>query len=244
MNEEEHCLNIGDEKIEYVLVKKRIKNMNMRILDDGRLKVSLPMRMDKSDAEKFIKMKITWILKQKKKIHDIKNYRESSVFVDEERVYYLGKQYILKLVPSDTTMVEVYDEVIRISVKKKYYENQSYIQRIYNTFLKEKCYEYCEYYVLKYFEEMKRHRIPLPEIKIKNFKARWGCCIPSKKMVKFSTNLVKTPLECLEYVVIHELTHFKYIYHDNNFYNFVSLYMPDWKKKRKLLNDVYGKIVN
>lgn len=55
MNEEEHCLNIGDEKIEYVLVKKRIKNMNMRILDDGRLKVSLPMRMDNRMLKNLLK---------------------------------------------------------------------------------------------------------------------------------------------------------------------------------------------
>lgn len=56
-------------------------------------------------------------------------------------------------------------------------------------------------------------------------------------------NLVKVPTECIEYVVVHELAHFKYIHHDKNFYDFVSLFVYDWKKKREVLNREYGRII-
>lgn len=90
---------------------------------------------------------------------------------------------------------------------------------------------------------MKKYNIPFPDVYIKKFKSRWGCCTPKKNKVEFAVNLVKTPVECIEYVIVHELAHFKYIHHDNNFYNFVSIFIPEWKKKREMLNKKYGRLV-
>ena len=90
---------------------------------------------------------------------------------------------------------------------------------------------------------MKKYNVPFPKINAKNFKARWGCCIPKRNQVEFAINLVKAPRECAEYVVVHELAHFKYIHHDEKFYEFVSIFIPDWKKRRDSLNRVYGRII-
>ena len=91
---------------------------------------------------------------------------------------------------------------------------------------------------------MEKHKIPKPKIIIKKFKAKWGCCIPKKQIIEFSMNLVKTPTECIEYVVVHELAHFKYIHHNSEFYSFVRLFCHDWKNRRNLLNKKYGGIIN
>ena len=73
-------------------------------------------------------------------------------------------------------------------------------------------------------------------------KSRWGCCFPFKNKVVFNLSLIKTPIDCVEYVVIHELSHFKYRNHSKDFYNFVAIYMPNWKEKRKVLNKEYFNI--
>ena len=78
---------------------------------------------------------------------------------------------------------------------------------------------------------------------IKKYKAKWGACTPSKKKVSFNMNLIKTPVECLEYVVVHELAHFKYLNHSQKFYKLIEKYIPDWKYRKKLLNEKYGRVL-
>ena len=54
----------------------------------------------------------------------------------------------------------------------------------------------------------------------------------------FNLKLIKAPICCLEYVVLHELSHFKYQNHSKNFYNFVTIFMPDWNARKKLLDEM------
>jgi len=54
---------------------------------------------------------------------------------------------------------------------------------------------------------------------------------------------VKVPLSCLEYVVVHELAHFKHLNHSQSFYDLVEKFIPDWKQRRKLLNEKYGRVL-
>ena len=74
-------------------------------------------------------------------------------------------------------------------------------------------------------------------------KSRWGSCIPSNNKVIFNLKLIKTPICCIEYVVLHELSHFKYQDHSKNFYNFVTIFMPDWKARKKILDEEFMGII-
>jgi predicted metal-dependent hydrolase len=68
-------------------------------------------------------------------------------------------------------------------------------------------------------------------------KARWGSCYRKDKVIILNLELIKAPKYCIDYVVLHELIHFKYKNHDNNFYTFLSSLMPDWKKRKKILDE-------
>lgn len=140
-------------------------------------------------------------------------------------------------------LVEIDDEVIKLIIKQKFVLNEAYIKRIYEEWLRNKCFDICKIYVDEYYNKMQKFGVIFPKIRIKKLKSRWGCCIPKLCQVEFAMNLVKTPKECIEYVVVHELAHLKYVYHDDKFYNFVSLFIPDWKKRRDILNKVYGRII-
>lgn len=60
-----------------------------------------------------------------------------------------------------------------------------------------------------------------------------------RNKVTFNLNLIKTPMYCIEYVVLHELAHFEYQNHSKNFYKFVEKFMPDWKKRKKILDEEF-----
>lgn len=86
-----------------------------------------------------------------------------------------------------------------------------------------------------YFE---RRDIKYPQIKFRTMISRWGSCNPSKGILTFNTNLMYAPVECIEYVVLHEFTHFLQANHSNKFYEELALVCPDWKNCRKKLREI------
>jgi predicted metal-dependent hydrolase len=64
-----------------------------------------------------------------------------------------------------------------------------------------------------------------------------GILSQDANVIVLNSELIKTPKHCIDYVVLHELIHFKYKNHDNKFYAFLTSLMPDWKKRKKILDE-------
>ena len=89
--------------------------------------------------------------------------------------------------------------------------------------------------VYPYYEKM---GIAFPEIKFRKMVSRWGSCHSAKKILTFNTYLMYAPPECIEYVVLHEFTHFLQANHSAQFYKELSKVCPDWKCYRKKLKEI------
>lgn len=74
------------------------------------------------------------------------------------------------------------------------------------------------------------------EYRVKNMKTRWGTCNIDKKRIWINLQLAKKPMECLEYVLTHELVHLIEKNHTNRFHALVEEFYPTWKEARKLLS--------
>ena len=75
----------------------------------------------------------------------------------------------------------------------------------------------------------KEKGIKYPQIKFQKMTSRWGSCNPKKGILKFNTNLMYAPKECIEYVVYHEFTHFLQANHSKKFYDELTKVFPNWK---------------
>ena len=69
----------------------------------------------------------------------------------------------------------------------------------------------------------------------RNMKSRWGSCQPATGRVCINTRLALYPMECLEYVVVHELVHMLEPSHNARFKALMSEFLPDWKRRQQLL---------
>ncbi|WP_082455727.1 M48 family metallopeptidase [Hymenobacter sp. AT01-02] len=74
---------------------------------------------------------------------------------------------------------------------------------------------------------------------IKQMKTRWGTCNIQARRIWLNLELIKRPLPCLEYVVVHELTHLHERYHNAHFWGLMDRFMPDWRQHKAELNRVY-----
>ena len=86
-----------------------------------------------------------------------------------------------------------------------------------------------------YFE---KRGVPYPQIKFRKMVSRWGSCHPIKGVMTFNTNLIYAPFVCIEYVVLHEFTHFLQANHSAKFYEELSYICPDYKERKRKLREV------
>ncbi len=90
---------------------------------------------------------------------------------------------------------------------------------------------------LQYWIEQYQESIPTPHLKIRKMKTRWGVCNIENHNVTLNSELHRYDVECLDYVIIHELSHFLEPNHSSDFWKQVSKYCPDYKRIKKKLND-------
>lgn len=86
-----------------------------------------------------------------------------------------------------------------------------------------------------YFE---KRGIKYPQIKFRDMVSRWGSCNTAKGILTFNTKLMYAPEECIEYVVLHEFTHFLQANHSDRFYYELEKVCPKWKECRKKLKSI------
>ena len=112
-----------------------------------------------------------------------------------------------------------------VKERKQYYtedELKELILRLCN-----KAYPYYEKQGIKY-----------PEIRFRRMVSQWGSCHSQKGILTFNMNLLYAPMECIEYVVWHEFTHFLQPNHSCKFYDELAKVYPNWKESRKELREI------
>ena len=240
---EKDVVEINGEKVEFFYTRKKIKNLILKVNKENEIVISLPKRASLNDAKEFITKKYSWIQKARIKHETYDKIKETKEFNEGEILYLFGNPYQLEISIQKENNVYIKDQTICIGIKERYIENKAYIIKVYEEWLKKLAMVAYTEYVDKYQKLMENYNIPYPEIYIRKMKSRWGECFPKKKKIVLNISLIKVPKKCIEYVVVHELAHFKYPNHSKQFYSFVEQFIPEWKERRKALNKEYTRII-
>ncbi len=240
---EKEFVIIDGQKIYFFVYRKNIKNINLRVNKNKEIIVSIPQRTSIEKAKNFIKSKIDWVRKQQSFWEKYETRKDDEIIQNDSILYILGKQYKVLITPSKKLDISIENNYIKIRVKQEYINNQKYLKKAYEDWLKRLCKNVTTEIVGNFNYVLQKNNIKFPMIEVRKMKSRWGSCYAFKNKIVFNLSLIKTPIECVEYVVLHEISHFKYQNHSKNFYNFIAQYIPDWKKRRIFLNKEYSGII-
>jgi predicted metal-dependent hydrolase len=227
-------LTMGKEKFTIILERKPVKYLRLKISGDGSLNAVAPPKLTLKEINNFIVSKESWIKKHLKKIAETKQ-NQKPVYENGIEVLYLGNTYRLNVIESKRNNVFLLDDEIVIHSKNP--EMPELTEAIYNLFLKYQGYVYFEGRLNKYMDIMKKYGISKPGLLVRQMKSRWGSCNKRLGKITLNSELMKFPPDCIDYVIIHELCHLKYQNHQKEFYNFVSVFMPDWNEKRNKIKN-------
>ena len=227
------------------ITKKRMKNIRLSISKTGIIKVSIPYHTSYSYAYQFLVRKRDWISTQLNKIKT-NLAKDSCNFYNGGNIFLLGHNYPLQ---------------VQIGAKNKVIFNNSsqqdnlssnsitpYVFTIYikqaNIDIKSLFIKWCKKYFLDFFtnrlnyiySQMFPNTTP-PIIKVKTMQSMWGNCNFVKKIITLNLYLAKTPIECVDYVIVHELAHLIHHNHSKEFHDLMTTLLPDWKARKKRLNN-------
>lgn len=214
--------------------KKNIKNMHLQIKPpNGQVVISAPLSMDDKAIEVYARTNLGWI---KKQIEMFQQQPRSAKrqYVSGETMYIWGKQYYLSFVPdSRKNSFKIQGNSIVLSMRKNstVKQREKYIREQYRRLLKGEIEK-----ILPKWEQITG--LHCESWQIKYMITRWGTCNTEKKKLWFNLQLAQKPVECLEYVILHELIHLKERTHNSIFIAYMDMYMKNWREVRKELNDL------
>ena len=228
----------GKERVfEYILTRKSVKNLNMRVKPNGEIHVSANRLVPVKYIDKFVLTHEKTILKALDKYEKMRaNTLPPLQYVSGEKVRFLGEKLHLLVEASPIEEVEKIGQFLFIRVKDTtdFKRKEKLMKRWLSERQKEVFHEICE----EIHPLFKPYGVKYPLVKIRSMKSRWGSCQPQRGIITLNGKMIAAPREAIEYVVLHEFAHFVHPNHSKDFYGLVEQLMPDWKERRALLQNV------
>lgn len=232
------------ERFEFKIIKKKKKNITIRISKNGDVVVTSPIYVDDKYIYNLVEGKSNWIIEKLKEIEKIKNEQRKIEYKNGGKIEYLGKKFIIDISEDnvDKISINLRDEnlVIKLPKYKGNIITEEYLKTVIETFLKEQA-----KVILKERVELlsgKYNLIPNRVVN-KEQKTIWGSC-SNKGNINLNWRLVIMPIDVIDYVVVHELCHLKHHNHSNRFWNLVKDIIPDYEDKKRWLKENGGRIMN
>ena len=223
--------------IEIEVQRKRIKNMHLHVKPDGRVFITAPLSIAKTQIENFARTNILWIKNALKKYENLLEPMERR-YETGETIFVLGKEYGLIFVPGNENSFTMKGDKAVLVMKPDSTAEQriQYMRGVFRKILSDQ--------IEGLLPEWERVTgLKAQEWRIKYMKTRWGTCNPSAKRIWLSLQLAQHPSRCIEYVILHELTHFKVRNHGKDFKAEMDKFMPQWREVKKELNTPLNSIM-
>ena len=210
------------------IVRKDVKNITLKVRPNGETILTAPKAASDEHIKFIMQKRAKWIAQKRAFFASFKTPQKE--YVSGEDFRYLGRSYRLKVAQSNEERVKLQRGYLELFVKDK-----SDLKRKENL-----VYEWYHEKAMLYFfnilqEFNKIVKQDIKNVKIRQMKTRWGSCNPYKSYINLNIELIKKPKACIEYVVFHELAHLLYLDHSKKFYDYLTLYMPDWQKRKEIL---------
>ena len=215
------------------VVKKNIKNLHLSVLPpDGKVRVSAPEALSDDAIAMFVRTKIGWIRKQQEKF-ELQPRQSERQYVSGETLYVWGRQYFLRVEYSykgNSLVLSGDNAILTVRKESTVKQRETFVNEWYRTLLKAE--------VEKYLPKWERITgLQCSSWQSKYMTTKWGTCNTSTGKIWLNLQLAKKPIECLEYVILHELIHLKVRNHGSEFVTEMNRYMQDWHEIRNQLNE-------
>jgi predicted metal-dependent hydrolase len=215
------------------VIRKKIKNLHLAVYPpDGWVRIAVPEIIDDEAVRLAIISKFGWIKRQIKSFEDQPRQSARELITGESH-YYLGRRYLLDIAETEERpFIEIRNKktlVLNINRETELEDREKLLTDWYRKEMKRILPGIIRKWEIK-------SGLQVTSFGIKRMKTKWGSCTPCHKRIWLNLELIKKPINCLEYIVVHEMVHFLERTHNDNFIAHMDRIMPQWRTFRDDLN--------
>jgi predicted metal-dependent hydrolase len=224
-------LTISGIKVE--VVRKDIKNLHLGVYPpNGRVRVAAPLVVSNEAVRLAVIDKLGWIRRQQAKFAAQPRQSQREM-VNGESHYFLGQRYRLRVHEHDAPAQVVLRGVSNIDLFVRPGTSTEQREAVLLRWHREQLKELITPLLEKWQPIL---GVQIADWGIRKMKTQWGCCNPATRRLWFNLELAKKPVQCLEYIVVHELVHLLERHHNERFSLLVETHVPQWRLLREMLS--------
>ncbi len=226
----ERQISVGGVKVS--VVHKSIKNLHLGVYPpDGRVRVAAPRALSDEAVRLAVVDKLVWIKRQQANFRAQPRQSEREM-VDLESHYFQGQRYLLKIIPTrGAAHVELRQNTLELHARPD--SSATARERVLREWYRVQLRQIAAPLIEQWAATLD---IELVQWSIRRMKTRWGSCDVQTKRIWLNLELIKKPLPCLEYVIVHELLHLAERLHSERFIKLLDEHLPQWRARRDELN--------
>jgi predicted metal-dependent hydrolase len=229
---ERQCIEVSGIQVE--IVRKDIKNLHLGVYPpNGRVRAAVPLRLGDDAVRLALISRLGWIRRQRRAFLEQERQSEREMVTGETH-YVQGRRCRLKVILHDSAAhVELRNNrTIVLSVRPHLDAEQrlAVLERWYRSMLREQLDALVGHW-------SKKLSVQVLDWGIKKMKTRWGSCSQHARRIWINLELAKKSVQCLEYIVVHELQHLLERHHNERFAVLMDQALPDWRLRRAELNN-------
>lgn len=231
LNTEPHRISVGGLTVE--VVRKGIKNLHLGVYPpEGRVRVAVPLAMSDDAVRLAVISRLRWIRRQRSRFA-AQPRQSARRMVSGESQYFLGRRYRLRVVEHDGPTRVTLRGAARIELRVRPGTDTDTRERVLHQWYRRRLREL----IAPLAEKWEALLGVEPAFwGIRKMKTRWGTCNTETRRIWLNLELAKKPVECLEYLVVHELTHLLERRHTDRFVALMDRSLPLWRLHRETLN--------
>lgn len=223
-------MQLGDVSIE--LVRKPIRNLHLSVYPPaGRVRIAAPERATDESIRLFAIAKLGWIKRQQSKLRT--QERESPrEYIERESHYVWGRRYLLRVIERDAPpTIELTPRRLVLGIRPG--ASHEHRRQLMEAWYRRQLRVAVPPLVEKWQKPL---QVRPNRVFIQRMKTRWGGSNPDTKNIRLNTDLARKPVECLEYILLHEIAHLRIPRHDAAFVALLDRNLPNWRESRDKLN--------
>ncbi|QIX63035.1 M48 family metallopeptidase [Hymenobacter sp. BT18] len=221
--------------IEVDLVRKRMRSLRLTVYAAGRVRVSAPLHTPLAAVEEFVRTRRAWIEKHQQQFA-ARTPAPQLQFEAGETHFYQGQAYTLAVHPADRPRVELHPETRELHLYVPAEATPEQRAALLTAWYRQQLRALMPQLLAKWEPVVGRQAASWG---IRQMRTRWGTCNIGARRIWLNLELMKRPLLCLEYVVVHELNHLHERLHNARFWGLMDQFMPDWRDYKAELNRIH-----
>jgi predicted metal-dependent hydrolase len=231
MSTEKHQITVNDLVVD--VVRKNIKNLHLAVYPPaGRVRVAAPLQINDEAVRLFTISRLAWIRRQQVKF---KNQERQSAreFVSGESHYYQGNRYLLNVMYQKGSPAVIIRNNKTMDLFVRPGSDTAERERALNAWYRQRLKEEIAPLIEKWETVI---GVKVTEWGVRQMKTRWGTCNIEAQRIWLNLELIKKPVHCLEYIIVHEMIHLLERHHNEWFVAYMNSFMPLWQYYREELN--------